>query len=691
MTAPRSSIEALFNADRIAIIGGSSKPEKLGSWPFAALRNRGYRGKVYAVNPNYPTLFGHPCVPTIADLPDGVQAALIMLPAGPAVDAAEECARKGIKALVIGAQGIGETGEEGQALGGRLAEIAQTYDLAICGPNANGAANLARGLTLSFSPILMREERIPVGSVSIVSHSGAMIGTLLGRLLARDIGLRVIATCGNQLVLTMEDYVEYLADDPGTKVLVLFIEGFKHPEAMRRALRRCRESGKHVVAIKVGQSEAGQRAAVSHTGAIAGPYEQTLELLRREGVAVVEDLETLSAAVQLLTLHPWEKPAAKPAVVSISGGLAGLLSDMMSRHGVALPELSPEAAARLRALSDLSHPINPYDLAGRFAYDFVTDVLDVFVGDGFDRLVFGLGLLPDPVLQPLLKALADARRTKLEQFFVYWPISSQADRDFLRESGIAVTEDAESLLKAIGILSEATAPRRQVTAKDVAEPAVLKERGGLLDEHESKAALAELGLPHPRSSELAPDSELPAAAEVPFPWVVKGLSRKIAHKSEHGLVEIGIKDAGAAEEARRRVFANLRRADPEADRVLVEQMVSGPEAFIGFNRDPLLGPAVVIGAGGIYVELLRETIMLVPPFSRDEAVARLLATRFGRMLHGWRGKSYDLDGLAEAAVTIGDLALKVKRISSIDINPVFVQPDHGGIIVGDAKITVDAP
>jgi len=692
MMQARPPIGRLFNARSIAVVGGTAEPAKLGSWPFVALRNRGYRGRVHAVNPKYTELFGWPCVPSIADLPDDVEAAIIMLPAAPAVEAAEACAQRGIRALVIGAQGIGETGAEGKALERRLAAICAEHNVALCGPNANGLANLSIGLTLSFSPILQRTEPMPKGAVTVISQSGAMIGTLLGRLLARDIGIRSLVTCGNQLVLALEDYLDHFAADEGTHVIVLFVEQITRGAAMRAALRRCREAGKHVVALKVGQSEAATRAAASHTGAIAGVYANSLALLRAESVAVVEDLETLAACAQLLTQHPWPRPDPKPFVVSISGGLAALLSDMMARHGIAVPEITAEAAGRLGALSDLSHPINPYDLAGRYGAEFVSAVIEAFRADGFDQLVCGLGLLPDPVLQPLLDALIAARRGGLEHLYAYWSSSAPADRARLREAGISVTEDAESLFRAMRILARSTAPPPPARSPEAPRAvAALDGAPGLLDEAASKAALTALGLASPGAVVLAPGDALAKTAGLAFPWVMKGLSDRIAHKSEHGLVALGIRSAAEAEEVRARLAAALHRADPTADRLLVEETANGTETFLGFERDPTLGPVVVVGAGGVLVELLREVVTLAPPFDEETVRAGLRETRFGRLLAGWRGRSFDLDALARAAVLVGDLSLTVPRLRSLDINPLFVREGRGGVVVGDAKIVLGDP
>lgn len=689
---PQDAIAHLFNARSIAVIGASGDPTKLGSSPLVAMRNLGFRGDVHVVNPRYSEMMGYPCYPSVADLPDGIELAMLIVPAEAAVEAAEACADRGIRAMVVIAQGFGESGPEGEDRDRRLLALAER-GVAITGPNTNGLANVARGLATSIAPIFQYPGRVKPGRISVISQSGAMVSSLLSRLHQCGLGIAKTVTCGNELVLGAADYLTYFAADEGTDVIVVYLETIRDMAAFRSALAQARAAGKPVVAIKVGASESGQKATLSHTGAIAGSYRNTIAFLESEGVYVADDLESLALIAECLFRYDWSD-TSRPAnrfMASISGGFAAQTADMMERLGIPLQDPTPEGKAALAALPTQSHPVNPYDIAAQNA--LIPQIIDIFRDDGFDQLLFGLVLLKPAINDQVASLLIEAKARGMDKLFALSPQVDEAERQRFNEAGILITDNTPALLKALaaierhraaGVLREAREPASDVAALS------LPSGAGLVDEARSKALLGSVGIRVPANA-VAPIGPYPEQdiAHLRRPVVMKGLSDRIAHKTEHGLVALSLRSDDDLRAAWRRISAALAKADPDGDSILVEEMVgSGLEAILGIQRDPVVGPVVVVGAGGILVELLDDAVVLVPPFDIAEATSALRGTKFGRLLAGYRGQRHDLAALARAATNLGALALTEPRIESFDINPVLVQSAGEGVIAVDAKVVL---
>lgn len=681
------TIGKLFTAKAVAIVGATPDLTKLGSSAIVAMHNLGYKGDIYAVNPRYTELMGHPCVPTIADLPDHIEAAMLNIPAEAAIGAVEECAKKGIRSIVLVAQGFGEAGEAGKLLDQKVIALAKQYKLAIVGPNTNGLANPRSGLAMAIAPIYQFPKSVRPGTVSVVSQSGGMVSTLLRKMAPRGIGISKTVTCGNELLLTVADYLSFMAEDPDTKTIVIFLETIRNVETLREALAKCRAAGKPVVAIKVGKSESGQKAAFTHTGAIAGSYRNTVAFLEREGVIVAEDIETLAAIADLVNRYEWPlKAPMKPCVISISGGFAAMAADEMAVFNLELPDPSPEAAAKLSALPNQSYPVNPYDIAARNAV--IPDAIDIFYGDGFNVVIFGLVLLKEDIRKPVQQLMIDAKARGVKHLIVHSPAIPVEEYEQFFENGISVYDDTRPLFAALAKLRHYRGPSVNIPTTDAKAPAnLLPKTEGLLNEADSKAIINKVGFPVPQSRVVRGEGELAGLSGLKRPLVMKGLSDKIAHKTEYGLVALNLRTDDEVNQAYGRIRAALAKADPDASEVLVEEMSPGGlETIIGLTRDPVVGPIVVVGAGGILVELLDDAVVIKPPFTAEELDAAISRTKLGKLLSGYRGKSYDRQALIEAAIRIGDLALAEPRVESLDINPVFVQ--EKGIVAVDAKLTL---
>jgi acyl-CoA synthetase (NDP forming) len=684
--ADMDAVGKLFKAKAVAIVGATPDLTKLGSSAIVAMHNLGYQGEIYAVNPRYTEMMGHPCVGSIADLPDHVEAAMLNIPAEAAIAAVEECGKKGIRSIVLVAQGFGEAGEAGKLLDKKVMALAEQYRLAIVGPNTNGLANPRSGLAMAIAPIYQFPKSVRPGAVSVVSQSGGMVSTLLRKMAPRGIGISKTVTCGNELLLTVADYVSFMAEDPDTRVVVIFLETIRNPHTLKEALAKCRAAGKPVIAIKVGKSESGQKAAFTHTGAIAGSYRNTVAFLEREGVIVAEDIETLAALADLLERYEWPlRTPLKPCVISISGGFAAMAADEMAVFDLELPDPSPEAAARLDALPNQSHPVNPYDIAARNAV--IPDAIDIFHGDGFNVIVFGLVLLKEDIRKPVQQLMIDAKKRGVDHLIVHSPAIPAEEYEQFFANGISVYDDTRPLWAALAKLRRYRGPSAEPATPGRAPDMRLPARSGLLNEADSKAAIAQVGFPVPKSVVVRSEGELAGLGGLARPVVMKGLSDTIAHKTEHGLVALNLRTDDEIAVAYGRIRAALNKADAAASDVLVEEMSPGGlEAIIGVTRDPVVGPVVVVGAGGILVELLDDAVVIKPPFTAAELEAAIAGTKLGKLLSGYRGRTYDRDALVAAAVRIGDLAVAEPRLEALDINPVFVL--ENGLVAVDAKLTL---
>jgi len=683
-TARRSvNLDKLFDARAVAVIGASNDLGKVSAWPMLCLQRQGYVGKVYAVNPKYQEVLGRPCVPSIADLPPEVEAGIIVLPAAAAVAAVEECGAKGIRAVVVGASGFGESGADGKQLERRLRAAAEQYDMAIVGPNSNGVANFRTGQALSYQPRLQAEPPIDKGGTTVISHSGAMVSAIVSKFVEHKIGLNAVVACGNQTVLSMEDYLDYFARDPNTSTLVLFVETIKDPDAMRSALAWCRSQRKVVVVLKVGASEAGQRAAASHTGAVAGSFVNTIAFFDKEGAICVDDLEELAVTVDCVSRQTFPIERPKVAIITISGGLAALIADSAQRAGIAVENLSSEAAAALTSVSQSGAPTNPYDLA-RYSPELVGNVMKAFASDSFNVLLVGIPVIASHVRAEILRVIASVAATTFPHVYFYCSSVAPEDFELLAGYGPVVAKELHPLLSSLSRLHAWRPPMKAMDSPEpMPAPSPIAGPSGT-DEWSIKAWLGAHGLRSPKSMLFMSSDRL---SELRRPIVLKGASDKVAHKTELGLVQVGLTDDSEIDAAAARMSALLREVDSNARGVMAEEMILGAvEAYVGCTRDPKLGVVVAVGSGGIDLELVRDVVVLVAPFTRMEAMAKLENTHLWRVLTGFRGRHFDAEGLLDAVELIGRLGISLPGLVSLEVNPLFVT--GRGVFAGDAKLVI---
>ena len=701
------AIARLLAPRSVAVIGASADPGKTSGRPIALLRKSGYSGDIYPVNPRVESIDGLHCHPDIASLPAVPEVAIVVLGAERAQHAVAELAALGTTAAIVLAAGYAETGAEGAQRQRALLEAAGPMRL--LGPNTIGLVNLTDRVVLSASGALDMEQ-FAVGSIGVVSQSGGILGSLLSRASARGIGLSKLISTSNEVDLDLADFIDYLADDPATQVIALYIESIRDPIRFRAAALKAARAGKPVVAFKVGRSEAGARAAASHTGALAGADRIVDALFRELGVIRAHAFgDLLDLALALSTGRNLR--GRRVAILTSTGGAGTLVSDSLGVAGFETPPPDAATAARLQALLPGSGAVldrNPIDvtLAG-LQPEVLGGAIDaVFEGAEYDALVIVVG--SSGVSRPALMADAIGARLHASDKPVIAYLSPHAPQAaaLLAQRGVPAYPAAESCAIALdgmwrvrawtqreradvddglGLVSGVA---MQVGGGTVIAPAAVPV--GTLDEAQSKRLFAHFGIALVREAIVADAAQAQAAA-VAFEGqvVLKLLSAQVTHKSDVGGVVVGLgsEQVGAALDVMREEV--LRRTGIAVQAFLVqEQVKGGVELIVGMRRDPL-GTAILVGMGGLTAELLDDTVIRLLPsrggLEPSEVRDMLRELRLWPLLDGYRGRPKpDVDALVDAVVAFSMMAAQLgNRLLEAEINPLFVLAAGEGVRAAD--------
>lgn len=669
----------------VAIVGASERPRSVGCDTLRNLAEHSdFDGEIFPVNPGRDRVLGLRAYPGMSALPGPVDVAVLCLPAEAVIAALRDCAAAGTGFAVVFTSGFGETGAEGRATEAGMAAIARESGMRIYGPNSPGLSNINRRLGLTFSPVF-KDDRLG-GGIGLVTQGGGL-GRAFIQASERGIGTGLWCSTGNEADLTMADFVHHMVGDPDIRVIALLAEGFRDGPRFLRAARAAARAGKPVVAMKVGKSDYGVAATRSHTAALAGSAAVTSALFRQHGIVEVDDLDELIDTAAL-----FERAGIAPrrgiCVYSFSGGTAALAADMVGNAGLTLSDLAPDTRAGLRALAPSYAAVeNPVDLTTQvFTQDTLNhDCLSLVARDPSTDVV----LLPIPAdYGPITdRAAEDMAALGPDSPALLLPVwmSGHRARGYakLNEAGLAPFRSLGKAVAALGRLIW----RGDWQLSEAEAPALPDFPPGDLDEAQAKAALATLGLTVPEGRVVAgADAAQRAAREIGFPVVLKALVPGLLHKTEAGAVAIGLADAEALAAAWETMAAALARQGHGLDRALVERMEQGPgvEVMAGLHRDPVFGPVVSFGLGGVMVEALGDVSHRAAPFGRAEARAMIDEIRGRALLGPLRGRpGADLDALTDLLVTVAALGAR-GDIAEMDLNPVRAGPT--GAMVLDAVI-----
>ncbi|MGH2343128.1 acetate--CoA ligase family protein [Segnochrobactraceae bacterium EtOH-i3] len=695
MTADRigtaEALDALFNPRTVAIVGASADVTKTGGRPVGYLLRHGFSGAIWPVNPKVQNIAGLPCFPSVADLPEAPDAAIVLLGAGRAHLAVRDLAERGTKLAIVLASGFGEAGAAGKERQRLLREAAGP--MRILGPNTIGAVDLRSRIVLSASGALEGED-LPAGGISLASQSGGILGALLSRAAARGIGFAKLASTGNETDIDIADLITFYASDADTRVIAVYAEGIRSVEKFRAATALARAAGKPVVVFKVGRSEFGARAAVSHTGAMAGEDRVYDALFRQCGVIRAETFgDLLDIPAMLASGRVMAGP--RVAVLTSTGGAGSLVADSCGLAGLDVPLLDDATATRLAGLLDAEAPMtgNPVDvtLAGVKPEIMTAATRSLLASERVDGVVVIVGssalAQPDIAVAAIRTGAAESAKPIIAYVSPDAPHILRA----LNRAGIPAYTAPESCAVAL----TAAMPRAAAAALPAAAPLAPPEglRTGTLNEVEARALFAHYGVTGAEQRVVATAKEATAAATALGGRVVlKVLSEAIPHKSDVGGVAVGLtaETIGPALDAMATGLA--ARGLPAPEGYLVQKMLTGGvELILGLRRDPQLGPVLLLGAGGTLAELLHDSTLRLLPIGEDDARAMIGELRVSRLLSGYRGSPpADIDALVQAILALARMGEALgDRLAEAEINPLFVLPAGQGVAAADGLAVID--
>ncbi|HAX24625.1 MAG TPA: acetate--CoA ligase family protein [Thermomicrobiales bacterium] len=710
----RRAMDALFHPKSIAIVGASQRPGFANSIQRLILKG-GYEGAVYGVNPRYDEIMGCPSYPTIDAIPGGADKAIVVVPSQSVMDVLGQAERAGVKAVNIITSGFGEQADDDAA--GRQKQIRDFADrtgIRIVGPNCLGIISTPAKMIAKSGPY----SYVNRGPIGIVFQSGLLAYSAVLPPTDRGFGYSYIVTTGNEADLDATDFMRYYVEDDETRIIGCFIEQFRDADKLRHVAEIAADAGKPLVILKIGRSEGGQRAARAHTGSLVGSDGVIDAVMRKSGIVRVTNLDEMIET--LAVFHTRKLPKADGlGTIFVSGGAGGLISDLSQDLGINLPELAPDTAERLH---DIIPPYgtvgNPLDTTGQVAQqpEIMGGVLQAMAEDpNISTVVYGQAYpskidLDSPVGR-VMKGIPDRYPDKV--FLILSLVTGKMQEGFRADEppveptetwdGIPFLQGAENGLRAIRSLNwYADFQRRRATAKPaatgdsvVAEQAraIVRAAGGHpLVEREAKQLLALYGIPVTGERlAVSADEAVAAAGQIGYPVVLKIESPDIAHKTEAGGVLLGVADDAAVREGYARIIASAGayNANARITGVLVQQMVQGGrEVILGMTQDPTFGPAVAVGLGGIFVEILKDVVLGAPPLTADEGREMLGQLRGRAILEGARGAApADLDTVAGIIERFSRLCLDLRHeVAEIDINPLLVFDEGQGACVVDCLI-----
>lgn len=696
-TTMQDGLGKLFQPETIAVVGASSDPNKTGGRPVHMLLKHGYKGTILPINPKAAMIQGLPAYESVEALPQVPDLLLVAVPGAAAVASLKAAAKQGVPSAVVLSAGFAETSPEGAELQKRVTALAAESGMRIVGPNCLGSVSVRERAIGTFSIAL--EQNMPdVGGVSIVSQSGNIGSAALRMLGDAGAGVARFVATGNEADVQAADAIEWLAHDDETKVILCCLETCRDAGRLTRALAAAREARKPVVVLKIGTSDVGQKAALSHTGGLAGSDRVYDAVFARYGairVHSLEDLVQVSAAIETLGARKvGQDPSA--AMIAASGGFGVMMADAASGCGVAVNPLSDATQARIRDLLPMAATANPVDATAQMSAnpEVLETLLDAAVSDSNNTTVcvmLALGMEIPRLRDVFLQAFAKVSKKHPDSALVACISGPKEAIRSLRQLGIACFPTIHSAMSGMAALGRLEQVQQHELIIENVSPEPLAADAAR-NEATAKAALSAAGVPFVEEIVATTADEAVKAAEtIGQPVALKILSPDIQHKSDIGGVELGIDGSDAAREAFDRIIAAAAEHAPDAriDGVLISPMSTGvAELILGTTTDPSFGPSVMVGLGGVFAEVFKDTALRLAPVTKSEAHEMLRELKAFALLEGARGRDLaDLDALTDAIVALSRFAARhADDVAEIDINPLLVRSKGEGVVALDALI-----
>lgn len=700
MDNPSSSLAPFFSPRGIALIGASTDPYKLGYGLARNLVQCNFQGVIHFVNPKGGSLLGRPMHPSVIDLPDPVDMAIVLIPATGVVDVLKDCAARGIHAVIVASGGFRETGPQGAELEAKLMEIARHYGIRILGPNCIGLLDTHLPLDATFLP----PPGPPQGDVAFISHSGAICAAVIDWARGQGFGLSRLVSLGNQADVNETDVLAPVAEDHFTRVLTLYLEGVSDGSRFVQEARKI-TSRKPIVALKVGRYPSGQRAAASHTGALAGQENAFNAAFRRAGVIRADTSEELFDWARALAWCPLPK-GRSIAILTSAGGPGVTAADALEMNGMSLAVLSPETQAKLgQLLPPAASLTNPVDMLASASPEQFAACLQTLLADPG---VNGVLVVTPPPPMHTAGAVAKTMIPIIHNSDKPVTIALMGERliqeavEHFRAARVPEYRFPERAASALAVLAQRAEYLEKERDSQTEELAVDKETvarllksrdqsSGFLNGQETSLILKAYHLPDlPLRLATTSDEAVKISQQVGFPVVMKIASPAISHKSDAGGVILNLVDPDAVSIGYSQIIANIKTAYPHAliEGVYIQRMIpSGQEVILGAIQDAQFGPMVMFGSGGVEVEGLKDVAFALAPLTNQDAEWMLENTWAGRRLHGFRNLlPADRQAVLDAMKRLGQLAADFPQLAEVEINPLRVFPSSQGAAALDVRM-----
>ena len=696
-----SSLKPFFEPLGVAIIGASASPDKLSFGILKNLMSYGFKGRIYPVNPKADEILGLPCYPEICQVPEPVDLAVIVLGSKLIPSVLEECGKRRIRAAIIISGGFREVGDEGRGLEEEVLKIAAKYEIRLIGPNCVGTMNLVTGLNTTFI------RGVPTaGGIGFISQSGAVCGGVVDHIANKGIGFSHFLSLGNEADVNETDMIEYLGEDADTHVIAAYIEGIQDGQRFLNITRQV-TGKKPVVVLKAGKSEEGAKAVSSHTGSLAGSHVAYQAAFKQSGaIEVFSTTDLLNAAMAL----DWLKlpQGNKIALITNAGGPAALASDSLALNEIKLASISPATQDKLKEkLNPSAQTGNPVDMLGGANEDEYAFALDLVLSDPGVDMALPI-LVPQALVKPekIAQAIVDSSRKSQKPVIACLMgfESVQEARKILHQNHVPMVDYPELTGVMFGALYQ-----RSLSIKDLHLVPVIKPNNGreivksifkkndeklVWGEHDTRPILSAYGIPLVEGELITSIKEgQELAKKIGYPVVMKVASPQLLHKSEAGVVKVGVPDDKSFAETYNYLIDKAKRFDALAsiEGVLVEKMAPiGEEVIIGMKRDPGFGPVMMFGMGGIFVELFKDVSFRIAPIGVVDAVEMVKETKAYQLLNGWRGGTkFDIEAIASVIIKLSQLAMDFPQIQEVEINPLRVLPEGEGALGLDCRMILN--
>lgn len=705
-------LKNLFEPKSVALVGQSgsiSKDYDLTTAPLLYLLKSKFKGKIYPVNPNYHEIQGYKCYSTLSEIPEPIDAAFFLVPANKVIPLLEECGQRRVKAVVITSSGFAETGEKGKEDQRIIRSIAEKYGMVVVGPNCNGYVNVIQGIPLTFSPIMERDKLIP-GSIGFVSQSGAILSGIGVRAMEQGIGFSYLIGTGNEAHVDLADIINFMVEDRHTQVIMALIEGIKDVKKFLEAAQKALKKKKPIIVLKIGKSDSGIKSALSHTGSLAGSEKVNEAAFKQNGILIAEETDDFIESTRIFTQSILPNGDGI-GVVSTSGGMGGLIADLIQKRGLRMGSLSK------RSLNDLSKIIrwfavakNPFDFAGQFLREesIPRKVFDLFLSDeDIDLLLVVMTPLQKHETVIMREAMKSGKEFGKPVIFLYLGGKPESNPEGIVEKGnLPFFTSPTGCVAAIGNLiryNNFLSRHKPIKKQTISISPSLRETavkflvgvGKRMTEREAKLLLAQYKIPVTREKLAGNvDEAIKMSKSIGFPVALKIESPDILHKTEVDGVRLNIRNEKELKITFNEILSKVKLNLPDAEvrGILVQEMISGGgiEAIAGIFRDPQWGPTILFGLGGTLVEVFEDIALRICPIATADAWDMIREIKGYKLLQGFRGRpKADLEAVVDILLKLSQLATDFEtRIAEIDINPLVIFPEGKGCIVIDSSIVL---